>query len=213
MNIKCVIPTRGLVHAKTLQGLKDNGITDIEIISGLPIPQSHNEAVRRTLKDYVEHVLFIEDDVVMPKGTIERMIKLNQSIVVLDYPMPNGYGCVCKAGDEILWAGLGCTLFKQAVFRQMSDPWFETNYSYKMDTENGLKLERIENPNKYGGQDINFFLKARKWGFVASQLEGEAKHLRVKTLERNENNSGGYEIYELPAISKYQNYESYTVKE
>lgn len=206
MNLKTVIPTRGLVHARTIESLRANGITDFEVIRGLPLPESHNEAVRRTLTDYLEWVLFIEDDIEIPPGTIERMIKVQSPIVVVPYPMDNGYSTVCKKDGEVLWAGLGCTLIKQSVFRAVPAPWFEIDHSWRI--EEPFALTRIENPNKYGGHDINFFMKCREYGFTASCLEGiEAKHLRVKSLERQDRTqSGSYEVYELEPIKYQQNY-------
>lgn len=205
-NIKTVIPTRGLVHARTIESLRENGITEFEVIYGYPLPESHNEAVKRTLTDYVEYVLFVEDDMEIPPHTIEKMVKCNAPIVVVPYPMDNGYSTVCTKDGEVLWGGLGCTLIKQSVFRAIPEPWFEVNHSWRI--EDPFELTRIENPNKYGGHDINFFLKAREYGFIASRLQGiEATHLRVKSVERSDRTQHGvYEIYALEPIRHIQEY-------
>lgn len=207
-NIVAVIPTRGLVHARTLESLKENGITDIEIVSGFPIPDSHNECVRRTLHEMREYVLFVEDDMVLPPHAVERMVKLDKPIVAIDYSLDNGYGCACKKGDEYLWCGLGCTLVKQILFRKIPAPWFETDHSYRIESESPLVLTKTDIPSKYGGQDINFFMKCRNYGYTVTLLEGmEAKHLRVKELEHTmSSNDGRYEVVELPPISKRQVY-------
>lgn len=206
MNIQTVIPTRGLIHAQTIESLKTNGINGFLIIEGLGIPDAQNEAVKRALGYSPEHILFVEDDTVMPDGALEAMIKLDKPIVAVDYPVDNGYSTICRKSGEILWCGLGCTLINASIFKKIPSPWFETDHSWRIKED--FELERIENPSKYGGQDINFCMKARKWGYTITQLEGkEAKHMRVKSLERQDRtNSGSYEIYELPAISKYQNY-------
>lgn len=204
MSITTVIPTRGMVYAETLLSIQRNRLAPPIIVSGLPLPESHNECVRCALKDYVSYILFVEDDMVLPDGAIEEMVKVNAPIVALDYPMDNGYSTICRQDGRILWCGLGCTLINASVFRNIPEPWFETNYSYRI--EEPFKLTRIENPNKYGGHDINFFIKARKWGYTAASLEGfEAKHLRSKPI-RTQDNNGGYEIVALPPVSKRQNY-------
>lgn len=202
-NIITVIPTRGLVYARTIESLKNNGIGGFLTISGYPLPESHNEAVRRTLTEYVEYVLFVEDDMELPPHTIERMLKANAPITAVEYPMDNGYSTVARQGNEVLWCGLGCTLIKQDIFRNIPDPWFETDHSYRIN-ENPFSLEKIDNPNKYGGHDINFCLKCRNYGFKTVCIEGiEAKHLRNRGVERHDRTQDGrYEIYELPPISQ-----------
>lgn len=204
MNIQTVIPTRGMICAETIRGLNKNNLDGFLTIIGLPIPDAQNEAVRRALKNKPSHILFIEDDTVIPDGALEKMLEMDEDIVTVEYPMDNGYSTITKQGDEILWCGLGCTLIKKEVFDKVSQPYFETNYSWRIHTP--FRLERISNPSKYGGQDINFFMKCRKQGIRIAQLEGfEAKHLRVN-LERKQSNKGQYEIKELPKITKRQVY-------
>jgi len=201
-----VIPTRGMVHARTLESLKRNGLGDPIIISGLPIPDSHNTGVKKALESYPSYILILEDDVVMPDGAFEQMVKRDEAIVAVNYPMDNGYETICRHNEEILWCGMGCTLIKSGVFRVVPEPWFETDHSYRILEPFGL--EKIDNPSKYGGLDINFCMKSRKYGFKIASLEGmEATHLRVRDLEHTDrSNNGLYEVYELPSISHRQEY-------
>lgn len=204
-DIAVVIPTRGLVYARTIESLKQNGLDGFLIIDGLGIPDAHNEGARRALESYPGYVLFVEDDMVMPAGALEQMIKKDEAIVAVDYPMDNGYSTICRQGNEILWCGLGCTLIKAGVLRNLPQPIFDTSYSWRIEEE-PFSLERIENPYKYGGQDINFCLKAREYGYKIACLEGmEAQHLRT-TVERKESNQGSYQVTALPPISKRQEY-------
>lgn len=206
MDVVTVIPTRGLIYAETIESLRRNGINGFLTIQGLPIPDAQNEAARQALEEFSSYVLFIEDDMVMPDGALEQMMKVDEAIVAVDYPMDNGYSTICRKNGEILWCGLGCTLIKRKVLASLPEPLFETDHSWLI--KEGFELERIENPNKYGGQDINFCMKARKYGYSIAQLEGfEAKHLRNTGLERKDRtNDGRYEVYALPEISKWQNH-------
>ena len=73
--------------------------------------------------------------------------------------------------------------------------------------ENPLKLEKISNPYKYGGHDINFSIKAREMGAIIAHVPNlEAKHYRYKEIERGKYNEGIYQYYALDPISKRANY-------
>ena len=205
--IVAVCPTRGLIFAEIVKSLLENGITNPIIVSGLPIPEAQNEAIRRALYDYSGYVLMIEDDMSFPKGALEKMLKLDAAIACVDYPMDNGYSTICKKGNEILWCGIGCTLIKRGVLAAMKDNWFDTSYSWRIKSESPLELEKIENPYKYGGLDINFCIKARELGYQIKQVHGvEAKHLRCKNLVKSQNNTGSWEVEALEPVSKRQQY-------
>ena len=205
MNVFTIIPTRGLVFARTIASLAKNKITDITFIQGLPIPDSHNEGVRKALFNYVPYILFVEEDMELPDGVIDAMVKVDKPIVACDYPMDNGYSTICKNNGGVVWCGLGCTLVKRGVFENMKDPWFDSSYSWRI--EEPFKLTKIENPNKYGGHDINFCLKAREMGYEISQVYGyESKHLRCDSLDKGRYNDGVSPIRELLPVSKRQEY-------
>lgn len=205
-DIAVVLPTRGMIYAETLLSLQAAGLPQPIIVNGLPIPDCHNEGVKTALANSPSYILFMEDDMVLPNGAIEQMIKKGAAITAINYPMDNGYETICKKGDEILWCGLGCTLMNASIFKHIPQPWFETDHSYRI--KDPFELERIEIPSKYGGHDINFCMKARKHGYTIASLEGtEALHLRNKALERNtRSNNGKYEVYLLPQIVHRQQY-------
>ena len=205
MEVITIVTTRGLIFADTLKSLQDNEVSSPLIISGLQIPESHNEGVRQALKEYSTYIFFVEDDMRFPALTLKQMIKVDASIVCVDYPMDNGSSTIAKKGEEILWCGLGCTLIKRGVLANMADPWFDTSYSYKINEDHSLT--KIVNPNKYGGHDINFCFKARELGYEIKQLPGiEAEHLRCSELVKGKYNTGVQFIKPLEKITKYQNY-------
>lgn len=183
-----------------------NGITEPIIVSGMSIPEAQNECVKAALNYYSSYVLFVEDDMYFPADTLKQMIKVDAAITCVDYPMDNGYSTITRWGEKILWCGFGCTLVKRGVLTAMKNNWFETDYSYKIN-DNPFRLERIENPNKYGGHDINFCMKAKDLGFEIKQVVGiEAQHLRCKNLTKSQYNTGAWDIEALPSVSKWQQY-------
>ena len=204
-NVFTVIPTRGLVFARTIVSLARNKIDEIHFIQNLPIPDAHNEGVRAALFNYVPYILFVEEDMEIPDNVIYEMLKIDKPIVACDYPMDNGYSTICKVKEEIWWCGLGCTMIKRGVFENMKDPWFDSSYSWRI--EEPFSLTRIENPNKYGGHDVNFGMKVREMGFEIVQVPGfEAKHLRCDSLDKGKYNEGVSPIRELLPVSKRQEY-------
>ena len=208
MEVITVLPSRGLIFEKTIRSLKDNGIElkNLITVTGLPIPDAQNECVRQAMKEYSSYIWFIEEDMSIPEGTLKSMMKIDDAITAVDYPMDNGSSTIRRKNGEIIWCGLGCTLVKRGVLKAIGDPWFSTSYSRRIDEP--FNLTRIENPNKYGGHDINFCMRARELGFTISQLPNvEAEPLRCSYLERGKTNKEAFEIKVLPSITKWQNYD------
>lgn len=204
MEVITICPTRGLIFEKTISSLKKNGITDFITKVG-SIPDVQNELVREAMKEYSSYVFFVEDDMEIPEGCIEKMKKMDKAIVSVDYPMDNGYSTICRQSEEILFCGLGCSLVKRGVLEAIGDPWFDISYSWRI--KEPFELEKIDNPSKYGGHDINFCMKAREKGFTIHQLEGyEAKHLRCENLQKSGYNDGEFIIKELLPVNKRQQY-------
>ena len=202
MKISVALPTRGLVFARTLKSLKNNNINlDLVFtISGLPIPDCHNEAVRIALRANTDWILLLEDDIELPKGVIKAMLKTDGDIIYCDYPMDNGSSTVCQVKNKVYWGGLGCTLIKKEVFKKIGEPYFTCNYSWRI--ERNFKLTKVKNPNKYGGHDINFGMEAQRLGFKLVKVKVfEAKHLRCQNLTKPMNNKGIFKIQSLERIN------------
>lgn len=201
--IAVLLPTRGLIFGDTIKSLENN-LEDIKKriipIIGLPIPDAQNEAVRKALKGSYTHLWMVEEDVIIPDGTLEDMLKMDEDVVCVDYPVAGGWSTIKKENGEIKHCGLGCTLIKRKVFEKIPEPWFEIDRSINADTG-----EILDIPMKYGGHDIFFGIKLREHGFKIHQLDGiECGHLRCSDLNRREDNDGVYQIYQLPAITKWQ---------
>jgi len=208
MKIGVIMPSRGLCFAQAEQALSDNlhGYTHRIFRSwNLPIPDCQNYLVDKALKDpEITHLLFVEDDVVMPEGGLKSMLEALSDIVCIDYGV-NGYGCVTKdkATGKILWCGLGSTLVKRKVFDKLSLPYFRSDIQLLLN--NYPEEQWIPSPhNAYGGQDIYFFSQARKAGFEIVQVEGEAKHLKLIEMGRPGINRGCHVIGQKDPIRNHQ---------
>jgi len=203
MKIAVCLPTRGLIFAQTIEAiLKEiKGITNkIIIVSGLPIPDSHNTCVEKALKTSCDYILFVEEDVVIPEGGLRRMMEMAREdrVLVIDYPLEGSKTSYVEKNGEVLWSSMGCMMVPRKVFEEMPRPWFRTDKSLLITDEEKFEFREIDTPNKYGGHDVLFGLYLKSKGIKIVPIEGmKAKHLRLKSWERKTVNNGVHEIYEL----------------
>lgn len=203
MKIAVLIPSRGLIFTKTIETVLANlRKYDFEfvLVTGKPIPDAQNELVEKGLETDSTHFLFVEDDMELPEGVVEKMVEADKDVVCVDYPVINGWSTIKKVNSRVEHCGLGCLLVRREVIEKLKKPWFRTDQS--IDAETG---EVLDIPNKYGGHDILFCRSVRLAGFEITQLgRYECSHLRCADLNRKETNSACYEINRLPGVSRYQ---------
>ena len=207
--IGVILPSRGLIFAEVVESLFDNlqGY-DFKVYqaTGLPIPDCENVPVEKALEEGCSHLWFIEDDTVPPKGALEKMLSTEGDIVAIDYGV-NGWGCITrdKMNSEIVWCGLGCTLVKSSVFKELEKPYFRDDMQLMANSSRPDFKTWVPAPkNRYGSQDIWFCMKALEKGFKITQVQGECKHLKLDSLGVPEENSGAHKISEKQKITKHQ---------
>jgi hypothetical protein len=201
-----ILPTRGLVFTEVEEQietirlhLRNNCI--VFHSHNFPIPDCHNILTERALLiPEVNELFFVEEDVICDDRTsLLKLLNDYHDISFIDYAV-NGWACSTKnKKNEILWCGLGMTKIKRNVFDKLDKPWFRNDKSFRLNT-----MQWVDQPCKYGGQDIWFFLHAREKGFSIYQIEGECRHLQIKALGKSGINQGLHEIIERPKIEKRQ---------
>lgn len=203
--IAVVMPTRGLIFTEVENSLEQvrffcKGDCVFFRSINLPIPDGINELVEQALLlEDLTHILFIEEDTVMPQNGFISLIKENADIAFIDYAV-NGWSCSAKSDDDtILWCGLGCTLVKREVFDNLEKPYFRTDKSLRLND-----YIWIDVPMKYGGQDIWFFVHAREKGFTIKQVSGECKHLALLLAGTAGMNKGQHVLGEKEKIWRPQ---------
>jgi len=201
--IAIICPSRGLIFTETdilIDEVVENFDCKVFRTHNKKIPESFNILTEKALLNKnVDVILYIEEDNVPTFQQVKEMIDRDVDISFVDYGVG---GSSCSAKDEkgeILWCGLGVTLIKRRVFEALDRPYFRTDISYRLNDKKWIDV-----PMKYGGHDIYFFVKARGKGFKITQIEGEARHLKLDGLGKPEINHGLHKISEKPKIIKTQ---------
>ena len=203
MTIGVILPTRGLVFTETIIALlRELKGYDYRVYMSYDkvIPDGHNELTKKALSEGVDYILLLEDDVVMPEGSLGRMLGKGD-IVTIDYGV-NGWSCITTYKGEIMWCSTGLTLVKREVFEALEYPYFRSDKALLLNDWPEIKWINA-GEQAYGGQDIYFGIKAREKSFKIIQADGEARHLKLESLGRPEINKGLHRVLDKPKITKH----------
>jgi hypothetical protein len=209
LSFAVVMPSRGLVHSRTVAAVMDS-IADTELAfrgwyltHDMPIPDAHEHATEVALASGADLLWFVEDDVIPPLDSLNAMIDrfiLEDDIVAIDYPVgaaQDGWGCIVRdPAGEIEWVGLGCTLIGRNVFGALPRPWFTTDWRFVREGDAWVAVPVTEpNERRYGQHDIHFCFAARAHGFSIGQVPGMmARHARIERLGAEGTNVGCHVI-------------------
>lgn len=117
----------------------------ILIDSAIPIDLSRNNIVELAKKDNCDYLFFIDSDVIIEDGYLERLLSHDKDVITCVYnqkifpyyPLPRErvandiYMPIEPDGQdtiEIDGNGMGCTLIKMDIFDKIPYPWFEFKY-------------------------------------------------------------------------------------
>jgi hypothetical protein len=209
---------------KGMQHLNSLGLaTRYYATHDLPIPDSHSFCVEQALQDGAQMILFVEEDMfIFPEG-YEALVSSGEAIATLQYNDKNGspFGIIhYNEAGEIIWAGLGATAIKSEVFEKIGKPYFRIDHMYKnikkqlvggkMVTdyveiephveynEETHKFDPKRDEYKYGGEDIDFYTRARSAGFKVKLIEGhKAHHFDLVKLADPQTNNGCHQIKQV----------------
>jgi hypothetical protein len=211
MNITLCIPTRGVIFARTIESAilskelqRDSAVV---IVSGQPIPLSHNECISRALQTACTHLWFVEEDMEIPQGVLTQMIKkaeMGFEIVAVDYPMTDTVRTtIFEDNAKTLWSGFGCTLISRRIFEDvLHAPWLSSEHTVYIHKEHPFTYTVKEEPESkdkvYGRYDIWFGLQMKEKGIPIAVIPNvKCNHLRMKSWERKTVNNGAHDIYQI----------------
>lgn len=204
MRVRAVLPSRGLIYARTIIGLHANkeayfDPSETVISTEKPMPACWNDAVAEALQDEsVTHIWMVEEDNELPEGVLRVMVAQNKPIVTVDYPVAKGVSHIHRDDTgEILWCGVGNTLIAREVFEFVGQPWFEVDKVVDHKTGEVRQLPEHKVGGSFGGHDVLFFTRARSKYEVSQLANWRGQHFRATEIQKKETNNGYYEISSL----------------
>ena len=218
MMVAVCLPSRGLVHSKTMQcvtegtqALNKLGVaTDVFYSHDLPIPQGHNSCVEQALQKYptLDKIFFVEEDMYFFPEAFVALATSELPMVTLNYNDKNGrpHGIIEFDDEgEVVWSGLGATAIKREILEKIDKPYFEIKRRWKNIREwKGNKMVKtyeplqFESEYQYGGLDVDFCMRVRRLGFKITCLkEYKAHHFHLIKLGEPHINNGVHEIRQV----------------
>ena len=167
-DIGVIYPSRGLLFTETFKELLDE-LNDLEApyeiywSHGNKLPTCFNKTLARALTHAHTHILILEDDMVIKKGTLKSMLDADKDCIACDYPIvkaPSGT-VLYDQDDNALFTGTGFMLCKKHIFDKMPRPIFRSDieWTFKQCGDKIKFTAQKVNPDKvYGHHDISFGL-------------------------------------------------------
>lgn len=210
MKLAVILPSRGLSFSKTMDELlcELKGI-DYEIFFsiGRTLPDCFNIPLEEALKDKTfTHFLVVEDDMILPKGILEQMIKTGYPVVALDYPFKKD-GEATTLHDPsgmALYTGTGFILIDRIILDKMPKPIFRTDTAWDMMITKDNKLviwaRDVSKIKTYGLHDVNFGLTMWANDIPILVMRRTAGQRKLRAKGKSNTNAGADEIYEITEV-------------
>lgn len=206
VKVGVILPSRGLMFSQTADELLQNlkGIPHrIYFSHRKPIPECFEKPANKALIDEdITHLWFVEDDMVLAKGTLEAMLKEDANAVTCDYPVTkDGRGAVFyDKGGRVVFCGTGCLLVKREVFFNLKPPYFTDKVKWNMQNYGeSIKLTAVNNDTNdgYGLHDITFSVKLWNAGIIIKVCPIRQGQRKLLALGKSGSNDGAhkYEVW------------------
>ena len=205
-----VLPSRGLMFSETLEELLGEleGL-DYEIYwaHGKSLPECFNIPTERALKDpNVFAVLFCEDDMIIPKGILQKMFAQNYPVVALDYPFQQDGDSTCLHDPKgfAYWTGTGFMLVARAILENIPKPIWRTDRTFDpfIDKDTIHFWPRKLTKVFYGLHDLYFGMVLYSAGVPVMPMKQKAGQRKLLELGEAHSNNGAHKIQELTKVGE-----------
>ena len=212
MKIGVCIPSRGLVHTRTIESLVKN-FDDVDVgwklffTHDLPIPDAHNAVMQKGMDWGADYIWMIEEDIIVPSGSLKKMLETGEPVYFINYPVGDRQSsCMMRYKDRVVWTGTGCLLMKREVLEKIPQPWMENKtVAFSGSNKFNYVINKLE--VEYGGQDVHFGHKIRSAGFEIKVLDGVvAGHIRIEKMGGKHSNSDYHKIHIVTDILQWRDY-------
>lgn len=211
IKVAVIIPSRGLMFSETAEDILKNlkGIPHrLYFAHKLPIPECFESPTVRAMADKdITHIWMVEDDMIIPAGTLQSMLWLHKPVVTCDYPVSNkGQGAVFYDGSNAVFCGTGCTLIEKAVLTKLGQPYWRSDIRWNI-ANYGTHIRLIAHPNEsfdnYGLHDVNFGMRLQKKHIAITVLEAVLGQRKLLALGQAGSNNGAHQIEEWTKVKKH----------
>lgn len=211
MKLAVVLPSRGLVYSKTVEEL----YRELESLDGSfhvywshsnPIPECFNIPTEEALKGDYDYVLFVEEDMVLPEGILNKMLKRVKHAIACDYPVggTNGGTVMYDPNMVPFFTGCGLLLVKFDLLKAMPKPIWRTDVRWVPRVEGGWIHFRlsVDDSKNYGQQDVAFGLRLYANGLPIEVMDETIGQRRIVNKGKPGVNNGQHEIIEKMTVNK-----------
>lgn len=197
------LPSRGLVHSRTVQGLLCNLAEalpkwSLYFTHDLSIPDCFNALVEAALDDGAEAIWFVEEDMELPDGILDdlliEMASNHHAVVAADYAVEGKESCLHYKGDTLMATGMGCMLVKASVFYKLGEPYFRDTYEYGLPEWTPIHMVP---GSGYGRQDIDFGYRVNQLGYTIGVLPEKIGHYKIEVPGESRTNKGVHKVKKL----------------
>lgn len=206
--VAIILPSRGLMFSRTAEEIHRNSrdiFCKFYFSHRKPIPDCFEEPTVEALKDdTVTHLLFVEDDMMIPDGTFLGMLNEDKPVVTCDYPVTKeGKGSVFEVDGEVIFCGTGCLLVKREVFEQLKPPYFRTDIKWvPYNYGKTVKLEGVKNNSEgYGLHDVTLGIRLYKKG-IPIHVYGKLGQRKLIRLGKQGSNDGAHKTEQWQKVHK-----------
>lgn len=217
MNLAVVLPSRGLIYSKTVEELycelgAINAPFRVLFSHGRPIPDCFNIPTEQALEGGYTHVLFVEEDMILPEGILSRMIARDAQAITCDYPLSHGSSGTVLYDQEgrALFTGCGLLLVTTELLRRMPKPIWRTDIKWELAADDGLVYFRGSqktDPTVYGQQDVAFGLRLYANGMPIEIMDETIGQRELITRGGRVSNAGFHTIEERTEVIKRRDLE------
>lgn len=204
MKLGIVLPSRGTMFSKTmesvfsnLKNLRNKTECELYMAHGRPIPECFNEPLEKALDDGCDWIWFVEEDMIIPSDTLQRMFLVRYPVVTVDYAdRRTGIPLILRDNvGDVLFSGMGCMIIHKDVFGKMEKPYCRPMVFWKKEQDNGDILYEPHPEIKqtsYGTQDIYLCWAIRKAGYEIAELKNaNIGHMNLLSKAEDIVNNGG----------------------
>ena len=204
-NLAVVLPSRGVIYSETVEEMyRELNSLDIPyrvfFSHARPIPDCFEIPTLEALKTNCSHILYVEEDMVLPKGILKKMVKRVKHALACDYPVGGSDGGTVMYDPDgtAFFTGCGLLLVDASLLRKLPRPIWRDDVRWVPHVEDGYIYFDIstDDTEHYGQQDVAFGLRLYANGMPIEVMSETIGQRRV--VERGEagSNRGFHKIVE-----------------